>query len=192
MKPTFKWMLIGFAAALAWALFLMTSSSFIQVGGLQSPSLELLAKPRSADFSWPLVDLDEKPVDLAQFKGRPILLNIWATWCGPCLEEMPSIARLAENPLLQEKGVVFVCVSTDQSASRLQEFMKDSPWKMTILRSTSVPPAFLSDAIPATFLIAPSGQIVSAEIGAARWDDKPVIEFLAKLAKPAISAPKSD
>jgi thiol-disulfide isomerase/thioredoxin len=192
MRPTFKWLLIGFAAVLAWALFLVTSSSFIQVGGLQPPSLELLAKPRMADFRWPLVDLAEKPVDLSQFKGQPILLNIWATWCGPCLEEMPSIARLAENPLLKEKGVVFLCVSTDKSASKLQNFMKGSTWKMTVLRSTSIPPIFMTDGIPATFLIAPDGQIVSAELGASRWDDKSVIDFLAKLAKPVNPAPKSD
>jgi thiol-disulfide isomerase/thioredoxin len=185
MKPRHQWLAIGFAAALAWAVFLATFGRVVTVGGIEPPGLEPLSVPMMADLAWPLVDVDGKPVDLAAFRGRPILLNIWATWCGPCLEEMPSIDSLAANPKLKDKGVVFLCVSTDKSAERLRDFLKDKPWKMTILRATSIPAVFLTDAIPATFVIAPDGRIATAQVGAAQWDDPSVVDFLEKLAKPA-------
>ncbi len=70
-----------------------------------------MSKP--ADYDWSLMDLDGQPVSFAKFKGKTVFLNIWATWCGPCVGEMPSIAKLARNPRLQDKNIEFVCVSTD-------------------------------------------------------------------------------
>ena len=123
-STTRTWLAIGLAALLAWVVFLATAGRVIQPGSLGVPSLEASGVPRPAEFAWTLLDLDDKPVELATFRGKPILLNIWATWCGPCLEEMPSIAHLAANPMLKEKGVVFVCVSTDDSSQVLREFLQ--------------------------------------------------------------------
>ena len=184
-SATRKWMAIGLAALLAWVIFLATSNQVIRPGELGAPSLQASGVPRPADFRWTLLDLDDKPVDFESFRGRPILLNLWATWCPPCLAEMPSIAHLAANQRLKDKGVVFVCVSTDDSAEKLRGFLKDKDWGMTILRATSIPPAFQTEGIPATFLIAPDGRIATAEVGSARWDDPSVVDFLEELAKPA-------
>jgi thiol-disulfide isomerase/thioredoxin len=184
-SATRKWLAIGLAAVLAWVAFLATAGRGIRPGELGAPSLQTSGAPRPAEFGWTLLDLDDKPVDFSTFRGKPILLNIWATWCPPCREEMPSIANLAANQRLKDKGVVFLCVSVDESSQALQSFLKDKNWGMTILRATSLPPAFQTEGIPATFLIAPDGKIVTAEVGSAKWDDPTVIDFLDKLAKPA-------
>jgi thiol-disulfide isomerase/thioredoxin len=152
------------------------------VDGLVPPSLVRSDAPRPAEFRWTLEDLAGKQVDFARFKGRPILLNLWATWCGPCLEEMPSISRLAASPELKDRNVAFVCVSTDESADTLRQFMTNKSWNMTILRATSIPPVFQTEGIPTTFLITPGGRVAAAEIGAAQWDDPSVIAFLQRLA----------
>jgi thiol-disulfide isomerase/thioredoxin len=184
---TRNWLAIGLVAALAWAIFLATSAKLRTSEGLEAPQLEPSAVARPAEFRWTLMDLEGKSVDFAKFRGRPILLNVWATWCPPCLKEMPSIANLAANPSLKEKGVVFLCVSVDKSPETLQGFMKDKSWGMTILQSdpNSVPPVFKTEVIPATFLIAPNGQIVSTEVGSAQWDDPTVVKFLEQLARPS-------
>ena len=184
-SATRKWLAVGLAAALAWAAFLASSGRVAKFGDMGPPALATSGISRPADFRWTLLDLDDKPVDFESFRGRPILLNLWATWCPPCLAEMPSIANLAANPRLKDKGVVFLCVSTDDSAGTLRGFLKDKAWGMTILRATSIPPAFQTEAIPATYLIAPDGRIATAEVGAAQWDDPSVVDFLEKLAKPA-------
>ena len=176
-----KWLAVGLALAISWAVFAMSARRMLGVGEMGPPSLERSDSPRPADFGWTLLDLDDKPVDFAGFKGRPILLNLWATWCPPCLQEMPSIANLAASDELKGRKIAFVCVSTDESAEALRQFMKDKDWKMTILRATSIPPAFQTEGIPATFLITPEGRIAAAELGAAQWDDPSVVAFLEKL-----------
>ena len=182
-SSTRKWLAIGLAATIAWVIFL-ASAGPRGGDGMLPPNLDSSGVHPPADFRWALVDLDGKPVDFAGFRGRPILLNRWATWCGPCLQEMPSIAALAANKRLKDKGVVFLCVSTDDSAEALRRFVKEKSWGMTLLRANSIPAAFTTEGIPATFLIAPDGRVVVSQVGSAKWDDASVVDFLAKLATP--------
>ena len=181
----FRWAPIALGLAVVWfaylALFGPRSNS---VNGLSPPNLQGTALKAPADYDWKLRDINDAPVDFAQFRGRPVLLNLWATWCPPCRAEMPSIAALADNPQIKAKGVAIVCVSTDESAETLRQFVTGKPWAMTMLRATAIPSVFATDGIPATFLIAPDGRVVASEIGAARWDDPSVISFLENLAKP--------
>ncbi len=140
-----------------------------------------------ASFRWSLDDLDGNKVQLSDFRGRTIFLNIWATWCGPCLLEMPSIEALAKNPRL--KDVVFLGVSAED-VDTLKEFFVGRETKLTILSSLDTPPAmYITQGIPATFIIAPEGRIAAAYVGAADWDEPEVVEFLADLAARATSPP---
>jgi thiol-disulfide isomerase/thioredoxin len=180
-NSTRKWLAVALAVVIAWVIFVSFARKSLKLGDLAPPSLANSPVPRPADFGWTLLDLDGKPVDFARFKGRTILLNLWATWCEPCLKEMPSIANLAASEDLKGRNIAFVCVSTDESAEALRQFMKDKDWKMTVLRAKSLPPSFETEGIPATFLIAPDGGIAATEIGAAQWDDPSVIAFLQKL-----------
>jgi thiol-disulfide isomerase/thioredoxin len=135
-----------------------------------------------AEYDWMLEDLNGQPVSFSQFKGKTVFLNIWATWCGPCVGEMPSIAKLAASPRLKEKGIAFVCVSTDDALDPVRRFLSKRDWPMTFFRAGDLPPVFSTDGIPATFVIDPSGRVVAAEVGASDWDDPIVVEFLEKTA----------
>ena len=171
--------------AVGWTTFLYFYGPR-RSSSLDAPDLEGMTQPLPADFAWRLVDLDGKPVDFTQFRGQPILLNLWATWCDPCLNEMPSIANLASEPRLKDKKIAFICVSTDQDAETLRAFARSQgkDWAMTMLRTepANIPPIYQTDGIPATFLISPEGKIVAAQVGAARWDDPAVVSYLDKLA----------
>ena len=173
--------LIAIGLVLAWALFLAFFGPR-QSRGLEPPLLEGSGLPASADFSWALLDLDDKATDLSRFRGKLLVLNVWATWCAPCREEMPALARLAADPKFRAMGASVVCVSTDESGGSLRRFLEDKKWGMTMLRATSMPPVFATEGIPATFVIAPDGRVAATEIGAARWDDPSVVAFLEKLA----------
>ncbi len=175
------WWIIGLGFAVAWGLILIFAGPR---QGLGTPRLVNPGDDRKARYDWKLSDLNDAPVDFAQYKGRTVFLNIWATWCPPCVAELPAIATLAANPRL--KDVAFVCVSTDESSAVLKRYMRDKTWPMTVLRATELPEVFLTDGIPATFLIAPDGRIAASEVGAARWDDPSVVEFLEGLAPPAV------
>jgi thiol-disulfide isomerase/thioredoxin len=152
-------------------------------GRLPTPQLAISAEPRKADFQWIVHDLNDVPVAFARFQGKAIFLNIWATWCPPCIAELPSISRLAADPRL--KDVAFVCVAIDDSPATVRDFVSGKGWPMTILHATSLPDIFNTEGLPATFLIDPDGRIAADAVGGAGWDDPTVVEFLEKLAKPA-------
>jgi thiol-disulfide isomerase/thioredoxin len=130
-----------------------------------------------ADYSWRLVDLDDKPVEFSRFKGKPVFLNVWATWCGPCVAEMPTIAAAARDPRL--KDLAFVCVSVDAETAKVRSFVRDKGWdRLTFLRADDAPEVFSLGGFPATFLIAPDGQIKMSQAGALHWDSKEQIAQL--------------
>ena len=178
-----RWLLIGLGLTVAWVAILAAFGPSTGPIGLDPPELEPPGRPSRTDFAWPLRDLDDRPVDFDQFRGKPVLLNLWATWCGPCLEEMPTLVRLAANPQVQAAGVAIVCVSTDESPEALRRFVVAQGWPLTILRATALPASFMTEGIPATFLIAPGGRIVAIHHGPARWADPSVVASRVKLAE---------
>ena len=159
------WILLGMAFCATF--YLIRSYGQREIGG-------------KADYSWAMRSLDGEVVNLSKYQGKPIFLNVWATWCGPCLSEMPSIERLARNPKL--KGVAFLCVSTDETPGPVQAYVDAKKPTMTILHANgSIPRVFKTDNIPATFIIAPGGRIVRADVGSNNWDSDDVVGLLEEL-----------
>jgi thiol-disulfide isomerase/thioredoxin len=173
--PNRTLMYVAIALALFWLfclkVFLPARPNDLENTGLSEP----------ADYNWTLTDLDGQPVPFAKFKGKTVFLNIWATWCGPCVGEMPSIAKLARDPRLQNKNIEFLCVSTDASALAVRQFLSDRNWTMTILRADRIPAVFSTEGIPATFLIGADGRIAGSRVGAADWNEPGVVAFLEQL-----------
>jgi thiol-disulfide isomerase/thioredoxin len=174
------YLLVLAALAVAWLAFLRFFGPKGPAPDLAPPALRAPNGTFEADFRWSLVDLDGRPVDFAQLRGKPVFLNLWATWCGPCVEELPSIDRLATNPRLKE--VAFLAVSTEPLET-IRAFARQKRLAVPVYQSPGdPPPIFQTDGIPATFLIARDGRIAAAQIGSTQWDDPSVVEFLEKLA----------
>ncbi len=177
-KPNRTWWYVGIGAVILWALclnfFLPRPRKLLENTGISTPAF----------YDWSLVDLTDQPVPFSRFKGKTLFLNFWATWCGPCVGEMPSIDKLARNPRLQGKNIEFVCVSTDESTEAVRRYVTGKNWSMTVLRTDNVPSVFASEGIPTTFVIAPDGRIAAFEVGAADWNEPHVVEFLEKLGTP--------
>ena len=176
-KPERIWLLIALAFIVFWVLYLVLLGPRASVESLENSGMRL-----PAEFDWTVLDLNDEPVRFSRFKGKTVFLNIWATWCGPCVHEMPSIARLAEEPRLRGKGIEFVCVSTDDSSDVVRRFLKGRSWGMTFLRAENLPAVFSTDGIPATFIIAPDGRIAAAQVGSSQWDTPQVVALLEKIA----------
>ncbi len=170
------WIYIALAFLGFWVLYL----GFFAPGNRKP--LEDSAIDIPADYNWALDDLSNQPVPFSRFKGKTVFLNIWATWCGPCVAEMPSIARLAANSGLQGKNIEFVCVSVDDSVDKVVQFVSGKNWPMTVLHARSMPRVYETEGIPATFIITPDGRIAAAEVGSNDWDKPEVVAFLEKAA----------
>lgn len=175
-----QWLTIAVLFSLFWVAYLAFFGP-----RPNAPRLEDSGTGEPARYAWSFLDLDDRPATLEPFKGKTVFLNVWATWCGPCVEEMPSIARLADEPRLKGKDIAIVCVSIDQDAEAVRRFVQGRSWHMTFFRADSIPPVFLTDGIPATFILAPDGRIAAKQVGSARWDGPETVAFLEKLAAEA-------
>ncbi len=176
-KPGKDWLLAAMGFLIFWIGYLIWMAPRPEVA-----SLENSGKRRPAEYNWTVLDLKDEPVPFSRFQGKAVFLNIWATWCGPCIQEMPSIARLAEDPRLRGKEVAFVCVSVDDSSEDVRHFLEGRTWSMTFFRAEKLPAVFMTDGIPATFIIAPNGQIVADQVGSDQWDRSEVVTLLEKIA----------
>ncbi|WP_260292058.1 peroxiredoxin family protein [Sedimenticola hydrogenitrophicus] len=137
------------------------------------------ARPMAPDFT--LQDLDGNAVRLADLRGRPVIVNFWATWCPPCREEMPSMQRAWER--LQPEGVALLAVNVGEDADSVFQFTGSYPVEFPILFDSdgSVSGAWPIRGLPTTFVVDPQGRIAYRAIGGREWDDpallQPVLEL---------------
>ena len=132
-------------------------------------------KISDSDFQWPLKTLEGEPFYLEQIRGEVIFLNFWATWCPPCIAEMPSIQRLYNE---YEEKVNFILVS-GENPETIKNFMQKNGYTFPIyIQSFQSPEIFESSSIPTSFIISPEGNIVMKKKGAAKWDSKKIKKLL--------------
>jgi peroxiredoxin len=110
-------------------------------------------------------------VALADYSGEVVLLNVWATWCGPCEQEMPSMERLHRE--LGPEGLKVVAVSIDDSdANGVRRWVADRNLTFQVLwnRSGDIQRTYQTTGVPESFVIDRHGVIVKKVIGATEWD----------------------
>ena len=135
------------------------------------------------DFDARTLDSIPSPRHIAAYRGEVVLLNLWATWCGPCKVEMPSIQALHEA--LGPKGLKVVAISVDDpgNENRIRRFVADYGLTFEVLNEGSgrIEVDYQSPGIPATFLIDRKGIIRKRVLGAADWNTREQREMIEKL-----------
>jgi peroxiredoxin len=118
------------------------------------------------------------PAKIDDYRGKVVLLNIWATWCPPCVEEMPSMERLHRKLAGTDFQIVAVSVD-EQDSTVVDKFVKDHGLSFEILhnRDGSIQRIYQTTGVPESFIIDRNGMIVKRTIGASAWDS-PVQEAL--------------
>ena len=131
--------------------------------------------PASLDFE--LQDLQGNLVRLSSFQGKVVFLNFWATWCGPCREEMPSMQVLYEE--LQNEGFEVVAVDLQESQKAVQAFVEKMGLSFTVLidKTGQVGSAYGASSIPISYFIDRSGLVVGGVIGGRIWDTPDIFDF---------------
>lgn len=129
-------------------------------------------------YDWKLQGVHTTTASKTNFdmaKGKVVLLNFWASWCAPCIAEMPSLQSLYDR---YKDKVVFIFL-TDEADAELAVFRKEKNYNFPIYRSLSKPPKlFAGKSIPRTYVIDTQGEICIDKKGAADWDTKKIHALL--------------
>ena len=130
-----------------------------------------------------LKGLDGTPHDLAQLRGRVVLINFWATWCPPCRREMPSMERLSQALKGEAFSVLAVDVGEDGDTIDAFTSQFDTAPSFPILLDTrsKVMQAWKVAGLPTTFLIDRQGRIVASAIGGREFDHSEMVETIREL-----------
>jgi peroxiredoxin len=119
------------------------------------------------DFELP--DVTGRRWSLRSLRGRPVLLNFWATWCPPCVEEMPSMEDLARN--VGDKAVV-LAVSVDEDWDTLRRFFpKGTPLSVLLDQSKALPKRYGTEKYPETYLIGADGRVKHYFVNTRKWGE---------------------
>ena len=160
----------------------VTQSALLKAGVLDVQPETSTSKEQAFNYDFAVKGIDGKKLDMKDLKGKVIFLNLWATWCGPCRVEMPSIQNLYNS--VDKDKVAFVMLSLDQEnqQGKIADFIKDKGFTFPVYQPASPLPNLLRvNTIPTTFIISADGKVKSKKVGMANYDTEEMREFVRKL-----------
>lgn len=157
-----------------FALILLLGSAACNTAD-QSKPLSHNEKTQLANIR--LTGLDHQVIDLGKYKGKTLFINFWATWCKPCITEMPSIANAQD--ILRNEEIVFLLAS-DESLEQIAEFRENRDFKFNYVRIENSEDLNIQ-ALPTTFIFSPDGDLAFSEPGERKWDDTKNIDLIRKI-----------
>lgn len=162
-------------------LILFTPVGFyarVFVGRLLSSSASVLKTELQLNvgsYDWELVNANDYRFNFEEAKGKVVLINFWATWCPPCVAEMPSLQGLYDD---YGDKVVFMFVAQD-NAEKVASFLEKRGYDLPVYYSKTKAPSLLTArSIPTTYIIDKEGKIIVAQTGAADWNSEKVRKVL--------------
>ncbi len=160
----------------------VTQSALMKTGILNFKP-EVMPDATAFDYDFELTDLKGNKVHFSEFKNKVVFLNMWATWCGPCRAEMPSIQKLYNS--VDNDEVVFVMLSIDkkENQDKVVKYVADKEFTFPVyMPAGSVPGQLQVPTIPTTFVIGKDGKVKAKKVGTANYDTDKFREFLGELA----------
>jgi thiol-disulfide isomerase/thioredoxin len=170
-----------------WKLHHATEPKFVQAdaaggdGALTGRESPLVGQPA---FAFQLDMIDGKPFQLAQHKGKVVIVEFWATWCGPCLQSMPSVDALARE--FAERGVELVAVNMEEQPEQVKAMLERHKLKMTVAldRDGAIAARYAVTAIPQTVVVDRDGKIARLFIGGGKKTEEGLRKALQELLDP--------
>src|SRR5690554_2472053 len=145
----------------------MPVMSFVQRLFAGAPSeIDLEKQKTISSLDWILYDLDGKANNFSASHGKITVVNLWATWCPPCVAEMPSLQKLYDK---YEDQLAFYFVSNEKPAT-INKFMKSKNYSFPVyIPESNYPKEFDSNSLPTTYVLDQKGNIIMEEVGAHDW-----------------------
>lgn len=158
--------------------------SLMKVGLFQPKVSEIKADEASAEVSGAGVlfkDSEGKVIDLASLKGKVVFVNFWATWCPPCIAEMPSINGLYKKHK-DNNNVVFIMADVDGTMDKSLKFMKKKKYMLPVhVPASSMPKEYFAGSMPTTIILDKEGRLSFHHVGAADYSSPKISSFIDQL-----------
>lgn len=164
------------------SISLAAQRALLTAGVMDIDPKTIVSREETFNYDFMVKDLDGNKLEMSELKGRVIFLNLWATWCGPCRVEMPSIQNLYNS--VDKDKIAFVILSLDQEEqkAKIAEFISSREFTFPVYQPASpLPKQLRVHVIPTTFIISPDGKVKSKKTGMANYDTDEMREFLRKL-----------
>ena len=176
MKPSQKYLVI-FAAIIVACAALYIVLTDLPVINEQGVATVEDTNPATQDASSPYLTLSDMKGNAVEMdSSKLIFINVWATWCGPCNAEMPSIQALYQRYKDHPKMAFYVV--SDENPTTVQDFLEKRNYELPFYLFSGAYPAVLDgSAIPRTYMLR-NGQVLAEQVGAINWNDPQVFEFI--------------
>jgi thiol-disulfide isomerase/thioredoxin len=188
-KSTLSRLLNGLFAVVILIILFNPSAKALLIRGLMKVGLFQLdiAQPLKTVADKKLPDINFQSTNgqimkLTNQKGKVIFMNFWATWCPPCIAEMPTINELQQK-LKNNKNIIFIMVDTDHNFSKSVPFMSEHHFNLPLYQANNmIPENLLGNAIPTTVIFDKGGKMVFRHEGGADYSSSQILAYLTLLA----------
>ena len=154
--------------------------------GLFQPNIPKSAPGKSSEVvtqSLLFKNTDGKVIDLQEQRGKVIFINFWATWCPPCIAEMPSVNKLY-NEFKNNENVIFIIADVDNNSIKSTAFMKEKKFSLPVYSlAGDIPREYFSGTLPTTIILDKSGNIAFQHEGLADYSSAKMVEYIKKMSE---------
>jgi peroxiredoxin len=167
--------------ALSTLLFL--TSLLVSVVSFAGPGknelTELTKKPIAPPFVLP--DIKSKLYALSDYQGKVVVINFWASWCPPCVAEMPSLQRAADK--LAKHDIALLGIGVGENRSSVKNFLERIPLRFPLLLDTrsEIMQAWSIPSLPTTIVVDPTGRVALLALGEREWDSPEILQQIISL-----------
>jgi len=187
LKRNYSTIIVGALALVL--LFVPEAKAMMQQGlmklGLFQPKLEKVEsaiQPKSeANYTFEMVYADGRLVNMEDLKGKVVFMNFWATWCPPCIAEMPSIQQLYDK-VKDDEEIVILTVEVEGKRDKVAKFMERKKLSLPVVYpNSSIPTEFFNGSLPTTVILDKKGNIAHTTMGMADYSGQDIVNFLNEL-----------
>lgn len=160
-----------------------TSTALLKTGVMDATPENESDPVEPFDFNFKIKTLTGETVDFTQFQGKVVFINLWATWCGPCRVEMPSIQKLYESLDTEKIQFILLSLDNDEDLSKIVKYVKKNNYTFPVYQPKGFLPAQLQiPSIPTTIIIDAQGNLVSKKVGTTNFNTEKFKKYLEGLA----------